>query len=60
MALTILVWVSAALLLVYAFVMSTPNWYSFILFRAAPFVSALGLVVAWAMERGFIINTGAM
>lgn len=53
------VWASAAWMFLMVFMMSTSNFRSLLLFRIVPFVLACALLVLWAADNGYVINTGA-
>jgi hypothetical protein len=58
MGLDIAVWTAVAWLLFIAFALDTSNLRSLFVFKIVPFAISAALAVFWAMERGFLINTG--
>lgn len=58
MGLDIAAWAAVAWLVFIAFALDTHNYRSMFIFKIVPFAISAALAVFWAMERGFLINTG--
>ena len=58
MGLDISVWLSVAWLVFLGFALDTHTYRALFVFKIAPFAIGASLLVFWAVERGFIINTG--
>ena len=58
MGLDISVWLAVAWLVFMCFALDTHTYRAMFLFKIAPLVIGVSLAVFWAVERGFIINTG--
>jgi hypothetical protein len=58
MGLDISIWTAVAWLMFICFALNTKNYFSMFVFKITPFIISVALAVFWAMERGFIINTG--
>lgn len=54
----IIVWSAVTWMMFLAFALTTKNFQSMFLFKVLPFIISVALAVAWASERGYIINMG--
>ena len=54
----IIVWSAVTWMMFLAFALATKNYQSMFLFKVLPFIISVALAVAWASERGYIINMG--
>lgn len=58
MVFDIVVWAAVAWMMFMSYLMNTNSVWSGIFFKVVPFAISIALAVVWALERGFIINTG--
>ena len=58
MAFDISVWLAVAWMLFMMFMIDTHTYRTVFVYKIAPFVLSASLLVLWAMERGYLINTG--
>jgi len=58
MAFNISVWLAVAWMMFMVFAIDTNNYRAMFIYKITPFAIGASLLVFWAMERGFIINTG--
>jgi uncharacterized membrane protein len=54
----ITVWTAVVWMMFMVFALDTSNYRSMFVFKVLPFVISVVLAVAWANERGYLINTG--
>ena len=54
----ITVWTAVVWMMFIVFAMNTENYRSMFVFKILPVIISFALAVTWAVERGYIINTG--
>jgi uncharacterized membrane protein len=54
----ITVWTAVVWMMFMVFALDTNNYRSMFVFKVLPFAISVILAVAWAGERGYLINTG--
>ena len=58
MAFDISVWLAVAWMIFMVFALETGNYRAMFIYKIVPFAISASLLVLWAMERGYLINTG--
>ena len=58
MAFDISVWLAVTWMMFMVFAIDTSRYRAMFIYKIVPFAISAALLVLWAMDRGFIINTG--